>query len=114
VQIHFRHDGYRAHTADERHDTFGVLSIPRSLLERHGGRMLRPGEVVTLPGTRLRSTAYRWGFLLVPDDVLQDAGIVAVVNRGGAAAVRRGARHRRPRNGAHLGRPDQVACPPPG
>ena len=43
MQIHFRHAGYRARAGDERHATVGVLSFPRSLLERHGVRLCALG-----------------------------------------------------------------------
>jgi Subtilase family len=81
MQIHFRREGYRPGTNGESGGSVGVVSIPRAVLERHGARMLRPGEVVTLPGSRIRSTAYRWGYLLVPNDVLQNTDDVALLNR---------------------------------
>jgi hypothetical protein len=81
MQIHFRREGYRPGTDGEPRGAVGVVSIPRAVLERHGARVLRPGEVVTLPGSRIRPTAYRWGYLLVPNDVLQNADDVALLNR---------------------------------
>ncbi len=81
MQIHFRREGYRPGTDREAGGSVGVVSIPRAMLERHGARVLRPGEVVTLPGSRIRSTVYRWGYLLVPNDVLQNADDVALMNR---------------------------------
>ena len=53
-------------------DAFGVVAVAQSTLERHGGRVLKPSEVVAVPGTTVRPTVYRWAFLLVPDDILQD------------------------------------------
>lgn len=81
MQIRFRREGYRPGTNGESGGSVGVVSIPRAVLERHGARVLRPGEVVTLPGSRIRSTAYRWGYLLVPNDVLQNTDDVRLLNR---------------------------------
>jgi hypothetical protein len=81
MQIHFRREGYRPGTSGESGGSVGTVSIPRAMLERHGARVLRPGEVVTLPGSRIRSTVYRWGYLLVPNDVLQNADDVTLLNR---------------------------------
>src|SRR5438067_834216 len=81
MQIHFRREGYRPGTNGESGGSVGVVSTPRAILERHGALVLRPGEAVTLPGSRIRSTVYRWGYLLVPNDVLQNADDVALLNR---------------------------------
>jgi hypothetical protein len=81
MQIHFRTGAYRPGTDGESGGSVGVVSIPPATLERHGARVLRPGEVVTLPGSRIRSTVYRWGYLLVPNDVVQNADDLTLLNR---------------------------------
>jgi hypothetical protein len=81
MQIHFRREGYRPGTNGASGGSVGVVSVPRAILERHGALVLRPGEAVTLPGSRIRSTVYRWGYLIVPNDVLQNADDVALLNR---------------------------------
>ncbi|HEY2672812.1 MAG TPA: S8 family serine peptidase [Rugosimonospora sp.] len=48
-----------------------VPSIPDSVLDRHGARVLRPAEAVRLAGGPApASTVYRSGVLLVPQDLL--------------------------------------------
>jgi subtilisin family serine protease len=78
MQVHFiRPD--RVAGSDEP-DGFGTVGIPKSSLERHGGRVLDPSQAAQLPDTVVRSTVYRWRFLLVPDDLLQDGRAVGVIN----------------------------------
>jgi Subtilase family len=48
------------------------LQVPDSVLERHGARILRPSEAARLTGAPPpRPTVYRYGVLLVPEDLLR-------------------------------------------
>jgi hypothetical protein len=75
----------RRHGDGGRHDddgaAAGLISVPLALLQRHGARVLDPGEAATIPGYRTpRPTVYRARTLLVPDDLLQDPAVVAAIN----------------------------------
>ncbi len=54
------------------------LQVPDSVLQRHGARMLRPAEAVRLPGAPPpRPTVYRYGTLLIPEDLLRSNAVPA-------------------------------------
>jgi len=51
----------------------GVPSLPASSLDRHHGRVLRPGQVVRAPGAPVPvGTIYRYDRLLIDESVLDD------------------------------------------
>ena len=47
---------------------------PQSLLDQYDAKILRPGEVVLGNLPFVRSTVYRTRFLLIPEDIISDAG----------------------------------------
>src|ERR1700761_2088342 len=72
-------DGARGNDDDD--DAPGLLGLTAELLERHGARVLRPGHAAVVAGDPApRSTVYRARTLLVPGDLLQDAGLFGAVD----------------------------------
>src|SRR5947207_12207957 len=58
----------------------GLPTIPPAVLQRHGGRALRPGDTAMVVDERPpQSTAYRAGVLLIPDRAVRDAGQYAAI-----------------------------------
>jgi subtilisin family serine protease len=52
------------------------FQVPDSVLQRHGARILRPAEAVRLPGAPPpRPTVYRYGTLLIPQDLLHSNAV---------------------------------------
>jgi hypothetical protein len=57
----------------------GLISFPAALLQRHGARVLDPGEAAATPGSPTpRSTVYRARTLLVPGDLLNDDDLAPI------------------------------------
>ncbi|MCH7231245.1 S8/S53 family peptidase [Glycomyces sp. L485] len=53
----------------------GVPNLPAMSLDRHHGRVLRPGQVVRAPGTSMPvGTIYRYDRLLIDESILDDDG----------------------------------------
>ncbi len=90
----------------------GLTSVPAALLQRHGARVLDPGNAPVIPrvpgsntdwGRTPRSTVYRARTLLIPADLLADQGIVAAIDTALAAVgmriVRPDLRRREVRSG---------------
>src|SRR5437764_3618914 len=51
----------------------GLPDIPPAVLQRHGGRALRPGDTAMIVDERPpQSTAYRAGVLLIPERAIRD------------------------------------------
>ncbi|HTR90559.1 MAG TPA: S8 family serine peptidase [Trebonia sp.] len=76
-----RPDGGGAARDNDDDSPPGLLDLPASLLERHGGRVLNPARAVVVHGyPRPRPTVYRARTLLVPDDLQQDNGFITDVN----------------------------------
>ena len=65
----------------------GIAYVPPASRQRHGARLLDPGDAPTIPGSRRRgwgrtpsSTVYRSRTLLIPADLLRDDAVVAAIN----------------------------------
>ncbi|MET0236243.1 MAG: S8 family serine peptidase [Kibdelosporangium sp.] len=69
-------------------DGSAVPEVPQHLLERHGARVLNPANALVAgdPYPAPRSTAYRTGSMLIPNDILRDKEIIAGFNRELAVA----------------------------
>ncbi|ALG07375.1 S8 family peptidase [Kibdelosporangium phytohabitans] len=63
-------------------DRTAVPVVPQHLLERHGARVLNPVNALVAGGPYQppRSTVYRAGSMLMPNDMVRDARIVASFN----------------------------------
>jgi len=80
-----------AEHADRDDDTApGLICVPAALLQRHGARVLNPGDAAVFrprqpqqaghhPATP-RSTVYRARTLLIPADLIQDPGVVRAID----------------------------------
>jgi hypothetical protein len=60
-------------------DRSAVPPVPQQLLERHNARVLNPADAL-VTGAAPRSTVYRAGALLIPNDVLRDPANVTAIN----------------------------------
>ena len=78
MHVVFLRPDFRQREGDQQ--GFGTVDIALSSLERHGGRVLDPAQAETVGDRRVRPTAYRWRYLLVPDDVLQDPDAMGLIN----------------------------------
>ncbi len=65
----------------------GIAYVPPASRQRHGARLLDPGDAPTIPGSRQRgwgrtpsSSVYRSRTLLIPADLLRDDAAVAAIN----------------------------------
>jgi hypothetical protein len=69
-------------------DRSAVPQVPQHLLERHGARVLDPADVLVAgePFSAPRSTVYRAGSMLIPNDILRDKDTIAAFNRELAGA----------------------------
>jgi hypothetical protein len=57
-------------------------ALPQRILDRHGARVLSPSTSVVAAGwAPPRPTVYRSASLLIPEDILRDGEILAVINR---------------------------------
>jgi hypothetical protein len=57
-------------------------TVPQRVLDRHGARILDPATALVAPGDDPpRSTVYRWGVLLVSDDVARDLFAVDAITQ---------------------------------
>ena len=66
---------------DEGDSAPGLIDLPAALLERHGARVLDPGEAAAVAGFPVpRPTVYRARTLLVPDHLLQQQPLVGTIN----------------------------------
>ena len=77
MPIHFQGDGAASGQLPRRGPRAGAalvdpVGLPRTVLERHGARILRPVDAAVFAGAGTPlSTAYRAAVLLVPDSLLQ-------------------------------------------
>nr|WP_042194567.1 S8 family serine peptidase [Kibdelosporangium sp. MJ126-NF4]CEL21407.1 Thermophilic serine proteinase precursor (Ak.1 protease) [Kibdelosporangium sp. MJ126-NF4]CTQ96026.1 Thermophilic serine proteinase precursor (EC 3.4.21.-) (Ak.1 protease) [Kibdelosporangium sp. MJ126-NF4] len=63
-------------------DRSALPDVPQHLLERHGARVLNPVNALVAGGPYEppRSTVYRAGSMLVPNDMVRDARVTAALN----------------------------------
>ena len=67
---------------DDSYTQPGLISLPAELLERHGARVLDPGQAATLStdATTLRPTIYRRSTLLIPGHLLRKQDFLDAVD----------------------------------
>ncbi|WP_100447368.1 S8 family peptidase [Glycomyces xiaoerkulensis] len=73
MRLVFSHEEPHLERNDQRDRMTGVPSLSPPTLDRHSGRVLRPGQAVRAPGTAMPvGTIYRYDRLLVDESIIMD------------------------------------------